>query len=305
MSAEATVAVFEHAEGSDAEWRMLALLANAANPAGIVSGVRMFDLAEQMGKTERGAGQVKKRLVDSGQLAIVDEGGGRGKPATYWIKLPGLVGPDDEGAVTVLRIAGPGNPEDSGQKPRRRKRGKAAQTPKEPAGKGGRRSIQGETTTSSSSSSARARFAEELQDVEVSDEMIADALQLLRDRRKVSGKLVTPREMALAVAGLAAFNREFEWEGRRGSDFGLGAALGSIIMRLRDRPGWDPATHVRLVESAWRVRWWERGRRPRRPSPNVIWGERAFEQVVQDARDEAAARKAGRPTRKYTRSGRG
>src|SRR5689334_7021726 len=90
MSAEATLAVMEHATGSDAEWRMLMLLAGEANRRGLVSGVTMADLAERMGKSERGTAAVKGRLKASGQLVILDEGGGRGRTATYAINLPGL-----------------------------------------------------------------------------------------------------------------------------------------------------------------------------------------------------------------------
>ncbi|HEV2790408.1 MAG TPA: hypothetical protein VGV69_03820, partial [Solirubrobacterales bacterium] len=120
------------------------------------------------------------------------------------------------------------------------------------------------------------------------DELV-DGLELLRTGKKVDGKLVTPVEMAIAAAAIHAFNRCFEWKGRTESDYGLGANLKSVVMRIRDRPSWDAGKHVRLVESAWRVRWWEHnGSSERRPGPNVIYGGNAFENVVQDAGDEAA-----------------
>lgn len=86
----------------------------------------------------------------------------------------------------------------------------------------------------------------------------------------------------LAAASLAEFNRQ------AGTDFGLGANHGSIVMRIRERPSWDAPRHIRLVQSAFRFRWWERQGSSRRPTPAVIWGnERCFEQVVQDAVEEA------------------
>ena len=117
-------------------------------------------------------------------------------------------------------------------------------------------------------------------------EMLADGRSLLRAKRKVERRLVTEDEMWIAAAALAAYNRAAQ------SDFGLGANLTSIVMRIRERPSWDAAKHVRLVQSAWRVRWWERRNGKRRPTPQVIYGTaRVFEQVAQDAADEAAGRK--------------
>lgn len=262
MSAKAMEALFEHAEGSDAEWRMLTILADAADRRGVVAGVSMPELAELVGKTERGAGQIKRRLIDSGQLVVLDEGGGRGRTASYWLSWPGLAGP-----VTPKRDQET-LPAESGNEPKR--------------------SNQEEKKTSSSSSPAalEAAFREVLRDCEVPDEMVADGASLLRDKRKVAGRLVTPEEMAIAAAGLASFNREFEWKGKKGADFGLGSALSSIVLRARARPSWAPAKHVRLVESAWRIRWWEQVANPRRPTPNVVWGPEAFEQCVQDAKEE-------------------
>lgn len=140
--------------------------------------------------------------------------------------------------------------------------------------------------------SARARqteFAEDLRDAEVPDQLLADGKALLREGRKVDGKIVTGREMAVAVAGLAEFNRQLE------RDFGVGANLTSIVMRARDRPSWAPADHVRLVALACEDPWWERKNKNRRPTPNVIWGDRSFENVVQDAAD----RKAGKGPKRY------
>jgi len=140
--------------------------------------------------------------------------------------------------------------------------------------------------------------------LETDAEMVVDALELLRQHRKVDGKVVTPHEMAIAAVALERFNRCFEWQGKPGSSFGLGGVLPELVMRIRDRPSWDSATHVRLVESAWRLRWWEKKAGGRRPSPSVIWSAKSFPQVVQDAADEKKARDEGKPKaagRRYTR----
>lgn len=278
MSAEAQLAVMEHATGSDAEWRMLAVLASEANGRGLVVGVSMELLAARVGKSERGAAAIKGRLKASGQLVVLDEGGGRSRTAVYALNLPGLDAADDEETLNV----------DSPQ----------AESPAPT------------TATASSSGSKKGKDREfyavidglidtkiELGSTAVEGgegQMVLDGLGLLRQGKKVDSKLVTPTEMGIAAAALASFNRLFEWKRpngavTKGSDYGLGANLTSIVMRLRDRPSWDAAKHVRLVEAAWKVRWWERdGASNRRPHPNVIWGGKSFDNVVQDAADLAA-----------------
>lgn len=115
----------------------------------------------------------------------------------------------------------------------------------------------------------------------VPDEMRADAEQLLRDKHKVGGRIVTPVEMEIAACALAEFNRQ------AGSDYGVGAHLRSIVMRIRERPSATAEHHVRLVQSAWRIKWWARNGNGRKPTPAVVYGERCFENVWQDASDEA------------------
>ena len=149
-------------------------------------------------KTPRGAGQVKRRLIESGQLVVLEEGGGRGRSAVYWLKLPGLPGPE---------------------KPRDEEPGKDAQTLNDPGGQTDGGSNTGTTTTSFVFSRAR-------------PELRRGAARRRRPRRRcaptprrsftrsarVGGKQVTPAEMAIAAAALAAYNREFRMgrpEGRR------------------------------------------------------------------------------------------
>lgn len=306
MSAEATLAVMEHATGSDAEWRMLMLMANEANAAGVVTGISMADLAKRMGKSDRGVAGVKGRLKASEQLVVLDEGGGRGRPAVYWINLPGLPGPEAE------------TPQ------------KQVDTPQSETGKGGDTPQPGSpngdslpptppipsTTTSPSSEKPPTSKAGKERDFlaaatasgefEASEDAeppeLVDGLELLRTGKKVDGKLVTPVEMAIAAAAIHTFNRCFEWKGSQTADYGLGANLKSIVMRARDRPSWDASKHVRLVESAWRIRWWEsNGSSNRRPTPNVIYGGNAFENVVQDAGAEAGGEKPAQIKKRRTR----
>jgi hypothetical protein len=301
VSAEATLAVMEHgqdATSTPAEWQMLMLLANEANAQGVVVGVSMADLARRMGKSERGAAGVKGRLKAAGTLVVLEEGGGRGRQAVYWLKLPGLAGPETpQNPVETPQPGTPKNPE----------------TPQSAAPIPDDRSISSKTTTGSSSSKGGKEEAFLISlfgqpggvaEDAVDRDTVADALALLGQGKKVGGKLVTPVEMAIAAGSIAAVNRCFEWKGKTGSDYGLGANLTSIVERARDRPSWDAANLVRLVESAWRVRGWERnGCGDRRPHPNVIWGGKSFDNVVQDAKDEAAGES---PTkirkRRYTRA---
>lgn len=116
---------------------------------------------------------------------------------------------------------------------------------------------------------------------DVPEEMVADARGLLAQRRRVDGRVVTDDEMTRAVVALAEFNRQ------AAADFGIGSALVPLVMRIRERPSYDAAAHVRLVQSAWRLKWWKRNGRGRRPTPHVIYGNaNVFEAVVQDAADE-------------------
>lgn len=133
---------------------------------------------------------------------------------------------------------------------------------------------------------------------DVSAELLADARELLRRKSKVGGRLVTVAEMACAAAAVAEINRQ------SGSEFGIGAHLPAIVGRVRERPSYDPAAHTRLVQSAWRLKWWERSGAGRRPTPAVIYGNaRVFEQVVQDAVDErkGTTRETTEPEKRFTR----
>lgn len=125
----------------------------------------------------------------------------------------------------------------------------------------------------------------------VPTEMQRDAVAHRARKAKVDGHVVTATEMVRAAAALAEFNAA------QGADHGLGANLSRIVMRLRDRPSWDAAKLRRLVQSAWRIRWWESSSSKRRPTPAVLFSPGSFEQCVQDAAAEAA----GQPTEQVKR----
>lgn len=133
----------------------------------------------------------------------------------------------------------------------------------------------------------------------VPPEMLEDAAGLLGRKSRVDGRVVSEVEMARAAAALAEFNRQAD------ADFGLGANLRSVVMRIRERPAYGEDALIRLVQSAWRIRWWEKnGRRGGRVTPSVIFGNaQCFENVVQDATDEAKGRErlAAAPAGRYTR----
>lgn len=116
-----------------------------------------------------------------------------------------------------------------------------------------------------------------------SPDMVADAESLLRAKTRVGGRIVTREEMMLAVLALGTFND------RSGREVGVSAHLTAVVGRIRERPSWDGATHVRLIDSAFRLKWWEQAGRKRRGrvTPAVIYGnEKVFEAVIQDAADE-------------------
>lgn len=290
MSLEAINAVLADTEATDAGWRLLMLLALDANAEGLVAEASIPSYAKHMNRKAGGVAGVKAALIKSGLLVIVNEQKD-GKRGIYRLALAGFAAAEEEPEPVSDELLPP-----TAQRPK----GVKAETwlefwragyphlPQEVRLDGGPLPGGGVATN------------------DPAQEVAADALILLGEKRKVGSKLVTPRELGVAAVCLLVFNREYEWKGTKGSDYGLGANLTEIVMRIRDRPNWDAATWVRLVESAWRIRWWEKRSDSRRPTPSVIWSPKAFEQVVQDA---AAEKAAGQGTeqnsrRRFTREGR-
>lgn len=130
----------------------------------------------------------------------------------------------------------------------------------------------------------------------VAGDLVKDGYELLRRKTKVDGRLVTREEMAIVIDVIAEFNAQ------SGSGFGVGAHVKPIVGRIRERASMPADQHVRLVQSAWRIKWWERSGRGRRPTPAVIYGNAGvFEQVVQDAVDEKAGRAQPEQPKRFTR----
>lgn len=142
--------------------------------------------------------------------------------------------------------------------------------------------------TSKSDSGGRRRPRQQMPapPADTPDGLVADAEELLNRRHKVAATVVSVEEMAIALAALAEFNRQ------AGYDYGLAAHLTGIVGRIRERPSFGAAEHVRLVESAWRLKWWtKRGGGMRRATPSVIYGNASvFDQVIADATDEKNGR---------------
>jgi hypothetical protein len=144
-----------------------------------------------------------------------------------------------------------------------------------------------------SPSPARARVAGDVAELlrgrGLPDELVHDAVSHFAAGRRIDGRKITAEEMVKAAVVLA------EWNEQRGTESGLGPNLAKIVMRIRDRPAMSAEQHARLVQSAFRLRWWERnGRRRRGPlTPSVIWGSSdCFENVFQDAAAEARGEKS-------------
>lgn len=286
MSFEAFNAALGNREGTDAQWRLLVLLSLDANPEGLVAEVSIPAYADRMNRGASGVAGVKAALIKAGLLVVVTEQKD-GKRGTYRLALAGLgtAAAEEEPAPELLPPTG------------HRPKGVKAETWK-------------------AFWTAAYPFMPEPDTIPPEDprrEVAADAMNLLAEKRKVDSRLVTPRELALAAVCLITFNRDFEWKDpatgklHKEADYGLGANLTEVVMRVRDRPSWDAGVWVRLVESAWRIRWWEKKAGGRRPTPSVIWSPKSFEQVVQDAKaeKESAAADQGSSRRHFTRGARG
>jgi hypothetical protein len=268
MSAKATAWAWEQDVPAPEKVVLLAL-ADEAKDDGVVHCIAQADIAAKVGAAERTVRSNLAKLTERGLILREPQFESRRRIADR-IELH-LV-PADVAAEGTIRRADTSTSSANGEE---KKDGGARQNPP----------------------------ADALDAVELPDSMRVDARDLLRQKRKVDGHLVTVEEMARAAAALAAFNR------CSGSEYGLGAHLRPLVMRVRERPSWDGPKLVRLVESAWRLRWWEKQRNPRggRVGVQVVFGnERVFEQVAQDAADEAAGKpldtSAPTAAKRFTRS---
>lgn len=270
--------VMRHSEATLGARLVLFVLAEHAHDDGSESYPSVETLAERTRMSRRAVQSALRRLEADG--GVLRDGLGP-KGQTKWIVVMGGADSspreDDEGRSSRHEGGEAASPEPSNN-------------PNEP----------------SSSSTARGRRSGDGDTLKTADwhentstEARRDAEAIWRTRRKVEGHMVTAGEIVIAAAALAEFNVQ------SGSEFGVGAHLVPLVMRIRERPAYDADAHVRLVQSAWRLKWWERGGRGRRPTPAVIYGNSAvFEQVVQDAVDERKGRKIEgppAPAKRFTR----
>lgn len=140
------------------------------------------------------------------------------------------------------------------------------------------------------------QVARMLSGMQVGADLVDEAVSLFAQRKRVDGKVVTADEIVVAAAALAEYNRQAEQEA------GLPAHVTKLVMRIRERPKASAEKHVALVQSAFRLRWWEKRGRPSRVSPAKIWGStQCFENVIADALDEKNGRE--RPRNRFQKSG--
>lgn len=265
MSLQALTWVLEHSEATRGGRCLMFAIANYADARGGGCYASTATLAKEARISRRGTQKALDKLVEDGHIEATGT-------SSYGTTIYAIVGMQQGG-----ELSSPGGGELTDAKVR-------GSSPKP-------------TKDRQASENAREEQAT-LGAVDVGPELLADAEALLAERRRVGGRVVTAAEMGKAAAALDAYNR------CAGSDFGLGGQLTRIVMRVRDRPSWDAAAFVRLVESAWRIRWWEQVEtsKRRRPNPGVIFGEGAFENVVQDAADEkrGTLEKNGERRKRYT-----
>lgn len=273
MSYQASSWVAEICDVTSGEKLLLFAIANRVDECGVGFPGRERLAREACCRPETVTSNMR-RLVDRGLVARFERRRENGSRTSDWIVLAPLradrvplqdaIGSDYP--AELLGVARRGSGEESAGE---------VSAPGQVRKTGGPEQSEEQSDRHSSSTSASEWLG-------VGDEMRADGEGLLKAKRKVATRIVTEQEMMVAAAALAEFNRQAK------ADYGLGANLTSIVMRIRDRPSWDAAKHVRLVQSAWRIRWWERrGDDKRRAGPNVIYGEGSFDKVVQDAADEA------------------
>lgn len=277
MSVEAITWAFAQTTDGPGPKLVLIALANRADDSG-VTWAGQETMAGDCSMSVRAVRDNMKRLEAAGMLARIQRFRKNGSRTSDWIVLaPGV---EDRGtlressdsfekdAPDVAALTSP-----------------ARQNPPEAESDGDHRQIPGGPEPSGEpsgepSSSERHLFS--LAFSQVSESVGADSFALMKAKVKVDGRLVMPLEMEKAAVALSVFNREAD------SEFGLGAHLRPIVMRLRERPSLTPEQMVRLVESAWRIRWWERKGKGRRATPAVVFGNAGcFENVVQDAVQEA------------------
>lgn len=121
-------------------------------------------------------------------------------------------------------------------------------------------------------------------DLDVRFPLHCDAVALHRQGTKVDGRKVTAEEMGKAVEAFDEFNTQ------SGKRLSLGPHLTPIVGRVREVPAMTGSEHRKLVQSAFRLKWWEKGKAgSKRPlTPAVIYGtSKCFANVMSDQEEEA------------------
>jgi hypothetical protein len=276
VSVEAAKAVWDHSAAEGTPLVVMLALANRADEWGYVWW--SVDTIAAKARLKRRAGQYNLRKLEGmGELEVVIEGQDRGGRHYTTLRRITLLSDNADARADAIRRFGKGAPDGRKGASGGRERAQAV------VGKGaphGRETAH--TYAPDTSVETEGEKQQELGDDDT--ELEEEARRLLHERKKVGAKVVTDEEMECVRAAVEEFNAQGSFE------YGLSAHLDYIVRRVRERPKWDSDTHRRLVQSAFRIRWWEqqqRGDRPRRPSPKVVYGNPGcFEQVVQDAVDE-------------------
>lgn len=283
--------MWDHSETTGNERVIMLRLASRADENGICTeGVD--DLARVTGLKRRAVQGNLTRIKEKGELVRVgNEAGGRGNKAVYQLAL------GDLGKGASARAKG------ASGRPEKGARDDVKGAPERPE-----RVHADDSTTRSSTSLVVGSSKNPVEEGESNgensptDDVVA---AVLAAKRKVGSRRVTEAEARTAAAALAEFN------GQADRDLVLSSEdwLRMIVGRIRERPELTPAQHERIVQSAFRFRWWEQrkdsdGKRgkARRVTPSVIYGSsRCFEEVLQDAIDEANGKAS--PDDKTDRSG--
>jgi len=219
-------------------------------------------LADKTNLSTRGVRYAIKRLVEAGELEILERGGFR----------------QGESRANLYRV----NCGTNRQSLQGVRTGKMQQTNRNPASP--QPSVEPKGVCSGKA--AVHAFEDLTAKLALSGDIEADAVGLLSARHKADRKIVTAKEMAVAAAVIAAFRDEI------GVAWSLGPHLKSVVLRAREVPSWTPETHVDLVRAACEDPWWERTREKRRPTgPNVVYSPAAFVRAVQAAADNKKGRK--------------
>jgi hypothetical protein len=270
VSVEAYNAVWKYFEGTQRQRVTMLALANRADEHGIAwSGIK-----ELMRKTRMKRAtifEVLREIEKTGQLAILEGGGGRGKPSLRWLKLPGLDGDVSEAEQRMRK----------GPRARTRHENKGSEDPDR---KGPNIRTDAKSKGSESSDQARKqrvrgsgqKGSEHSDSVSIGDTS-RDTSTQTSARPRVNRKPVTDSEHSTATAIIEAFNQAAR------TTYTVGAHLTPIVGRIREHAGLSAEAHRAIIAATFRSPWWSG-----HPGPEVIYGSAAqFERCMQASNGDA------------------